>query len=87
MKFISWNVNGLRACVQKGFLDFFHTIDADFRNQSFRKGRLTWIYPDIINTGITQRKRATPVQPFLPNRNLLRSPTALVSLNMTEKDV
>ncbi len=30
MKFISWNVNGLRACVQKGFLDFFHTIDADF---------------------------------------------------------
>ena len=30
MKFISWNVNGLRACVQKGFLDFFHTMDADF---------------------------------------------------------
>lgn len=30
MKFISWNVNGLRACVQKGFLDFFYSIDADF---------------------------------------------------------
>lgn len=30
MKFISWNVNGLRACVQKGFLDFFQEIDADF---------------------------------------------------------
>ena len=30
MKFISWNVNGLRACVGKGFLDFFHEIDADF---------------------------------------------------------
>lgn len=30
MKFISWNVNGLRACVQKGFLDFFNNIDADF---------------------------------------------------------
>ena len=30
MKFISWNVNGLRACVQKGFLDFFHSADADF---------------------------------------------------------
>ncbi len=28
-KFISWNVNGLRACVTKGFLDFFHEIDAD----------------------------------------------------------
>lgn len=30
LKFISWNVNGLRACVQKGFLDFFNTADADF---------------------------------------------------------
>ncbi len=29
MKFISWNVNGLRACVKKGFLDFFRTVDAD----------------------------------------------------------
>ena len=29
MKFISWNVNGLRACVQKGFLDFFKEADAD----------------------------------------------------------
>ena len=29
MKFISWNVNGLRACVQKGFLDYFHSVDAD----------------------------------------------------------
>lgn len=30
MKFISWNVNGLRACVQKGFMDFFTEADADF---------------------------------------------------------
>ena len=30
MKLISWNVNGLRACVEKGFLEFFHEIDADF---------------------------------------------------------
>jgi len=30
MRFISWNVNGLRACLQKGFMDFFHQIDADF---------------------------------------------------------
>lgn len=29
MKLISWNVNGLRACVQKGFLDFFQEADAD----------------------------------------------------------
>ena len=30
MKFISWNVNGLRACLDKGFLDFFREADADF---------------------------------------------------------
>ncbi|MBO4702519.1 MAG: exodeoxyribonuclease III [Lachnospiraceae bacterium] len=29
MKFISWNVNGLRACMGKGFMDFFNEIDAD----------------------------------------------------------
>lgn len=29
MKFISWNVNGLRACMGKGFADFFNEIDAD----------------------------------------------------------
>ena len=29
MKFISWNVNGLRACITKGFEDFFENINAD----------------------------------------------------------
>ena len=29
MKLISWNVNGLRACITKGFDDFFKSIDAD----------------------------------------------------------
>ena len=29
MKLISWNVNGLRACLGKGFLDFFREADAD----------------------------------------------------------
>ena len=29
MKLISWNVNGLRACMQKGFLEYFREADAD----------------------------------------------------------
>lgn len=29
MKLISWNVNGIRACVTKGFLDYFNEMDAD----------------------------------------------------------
>ena len=30
MKFISWNVNGLRACMGKGFMEAFHNMNADF---------------------------------------------------------
>lgn len=30
MKFVSWNVNGLRACAGKGFADVFNSLDADF---------------------------------------------------------
>lgn len=30
MKFVSWNVNGLRACAGKGFADAFNSLDADF---------------------------------------------------------
>ena len=30
MRFISWNVNGLRACMQKGFMEYFQAADADF---------------------------------------------------------
>jgi len=30
MRFISWNVNGLRACMQKGFGEYFQNSDADF---------------------------------------------------------
>ena len=30
MRFVSWNVNGIRACLQKGFMDFFNQTDCDF---------------------------------------------------------
>lgn len=30
MRFISWNVNGLRACAQKGFQEYFDSVNADF---------------------------------------------------------
>ena len=29
MLFVSWNVNGLRACLNKGFADFFLSVNAD----------------------------------------------------------
>ena len=30
MNFVSWNVNGLRACMGKGFMDVFNKMDTDF---------------------------------------------------------
>ena len=43
MRLISWNVNGLRACVQKGFLDYFKEMDADFfclQETKLQKGQI-----------------------------------------------
>lgn len=43
MKFISWNVNGLRACVTKGFMDFFNKIEADIfclQETKLQKGQI-----------------------------------------------
>lgn len=42
-KFISWNVNGLRACVEKGFMDFFKEADADIfclQETKLQKGQI-----------------------------------------------
>ena len=44
MRLISWNVNGIRACVQKGFLDFFKEVDADIfciQESKMQEGQLT----------------------------------------------
>lgn len=38
MKLISWNVNGIRACVQKGFLEFFQEADADTTRAALSTG-------------------------------------------------
>lgn len=44
MKLISWNVNGLRACIQKGFIDFYKSIDADIfsiQETKMQEGQIT----------------------------------------------
>ena len=48
MKFISWNVNGLRACVGKGFKDIFEALDADFfclQETKMQAGQLDLQFP------------------------------------------
>lgn len=48
MKLISWNVNGLRACVGKGFMDFFNAEDADIfclQETKLQEGQITLELP------------------------------------------
>ena len=48
MKFISWNVNGLRACAGKGFADAFAALDADFfclQETKMQEGQLDMSFP------------------------------------------
>ncbi|MBQ6193811.1 MAG: exodeoxyribonuclease III [Prevotella sp.] len=48
MKFISWNVNGLRACAGKGFADAFAALDADFfclQETKMQEGQLDLSFP------------------------------------------
>ena len=68
MKLISWNVNGLRACVQKGFLDIFKELDADMfciQESKLQEGQISlelegyhqyWNY--AIKKGHLYQKRA-----------------------------
>lgn len=49
MKMISWNVNGIRACVNKGFYDFFEQVDADIfclQETKMQEGQLELITPN-----------------------------------------
>ncbi len=49
MKFISWNVNGLRACMGKGFMDFFNAENADFfclQETKLQAGQIAMDLPD-----------------------------------------
>ena len=49
MKLISWNVNGIRACVNKGFYDFFLKENADvfcIQESKMQEGQLDFDLPD-----------------------------------------
>ena len=51
MKFISWNVNGLRACVTKGFQDYFDSANADFfclQETKLQQGQIQLDLPGYI---------------------------------------
>lgn len=54
MKYVSWNVNGIRACLKKGFLESFESLNADIFALQETKAQKDQIELDI--PGYTDRK-------------------------------
>lgn len=55
MKLISWNVNGIRACIGKGFEESFAALDADIfclQETKCQQGQVKLELRDIISIGI-----------------------------------
>ena len=52
MKIVSWNVNGIRACLKKDFMTFFQNIDADIFCIQETKASTDQV--DLITPGYTQ---------------------------------
>ena len=68
MKLISWNVNGIRACVQKGFLDFFKEADADvfcIQESKMQEGQLELDLPGYHQYWNYAEKKGIQEQLFL----------------------
>lgn len=74
MRLVSWNVNGLRACVTKGFADTFRALDADIfclQETKLQPGQITLDLPGYHQYWCSAEKRATPAPPSLrrPSRS------------------
>ena len=90
MKFISWNVNGLRACVKKGFLDFFNEVDADFfcvQETKLQEGQINLDLDGYYQYWNYAIKKGIREQPFLRSMNLYRWLMELGWKNTIKKDV
>ena len=60
MKLISWNVNGIRACIQKGFIDIFNELDADIfciQESKLSEGQLELDIPEYYQYWNYARKK------------------------------
>ena len=74
-KLISWNVNGLRACAGKGFLEYFREADADIfciQESKLQEGQIDL---PLEGTGITPKRKAIQAQPCSPKKNPYPSQT------------
>ena len=87
MKLISWNVNGLRACMGKGFMDFFQEADADIfciQESKLQEGQISlelpgyyqyWNYAEkkgYSGTAIFTKKSPSALRTALEWRNTIK---------------
>ena len=90
MKFISWNVNGIRACVQKGFMDFFKEADADIfclQETKMQEGQLELELPGYHQYWNYADKKGIRGQLFLRKKSRSASLTESELRNTIRKDV
>ena len=86
MKFISWNVNGLRACCEKGFKESFAALDADFfclQETKMQEGQLDLEFEGYRSYWNYAEKKGYSGTAILPRS---MSHTASAWRNMTRKD-
>ena len=80
MKLVSWNVNGLRACMNKGFKNFMDSVDADVfcvQETKMQREQANFEFPgyreqrggQIANIGTAPRKKVIPARQFSVKRN------------------
>ena len=90
MKLISWNVNGIRACVQKGFLDFFREADADIfciQETKMQEGQLELELPGYYQYWNYAVRKGIPGRRFSQEGAFERAVRDRVSRSMTRKAV
>ena len=79
MKLISWNVNGLRACLTKGFGDYFAQQDADFfclQETKMQPGQAEIPATGYLEFFNSAERRAIPVRRFSPSSSRFPFSTA-----------
>lgn len=90
MKFISWNVNGLRACMNKGFKEFMDSVDADVfcvQETKMQREQAEFVFPGYEEYWNSAEKRGIPVRLFFLKSSLLLSPMVWELKNMIKKGV
>ena len=88
MKLISWNVNGLRACLKKGLEDVFNTLDADFfciQETKMQPGQADFAPEGYTEYIYSADKKATPARPSGPGNRRCRYGTAWTRISTTTR--